>query len=317
MEHPNLPQVEQKVEKSNPVIYLPLFALASALVFWAFASFFKIGMESAKHAPPKPPSATAQTAGVDMNLLFNPTSDMAAKGKMLYAINCASCHGSTGKGDGDRAEELNPKPRNYATEKFKFGNAPSQLWNTIKVGSPGTAMASFELLPVEDRIAIIHFVRTLIPKPDDDSPEVIAKLTGGAGAPGPATVVAADTTSAGPRIPIVLALTVSAHSDPPSGKKLQRLPAGEGRALYEEKCASCHGRYGEGGEPVQKLAVFPYIYAKAPSLQNKNASWVKDKKEFEKIVVSGLVGTMMPGVVLTTSQLDALYQYVGALAKER
>ncbi len=315
MEHQSQPPVEQKIEKSNPIIYLPLFAVASALVFWAFVSFFKMGMRAAKNAPPGKESV--QPAAVDLSALFNSTPDLIAKGKMLYAINCASCHGAAGKGDGDRAAELNPRPRNYATEKFKFGNAPSQLWNTLRVGSPGTAMAPFELLPAGDRIAIIHYVRTLIPNPANDSPEVMAKMSGGGEAPS-TTGTSTTTTAAsetGTRIPIVLALVVSAHSELPPGKMLEHLPGGEGAILYGQKCASCHGASGEGGEPVQKLAVFPYLYAKAPSLQNKGTFWLQDRKEFEKIVVGGLAGKMMPGVVLTSSQLDALYRYVQALAQ--
>ena len=68
---------------------------------------------------------------------------------------------------------------------------------------------------------------------------------------------------------------------------------------------------------MQKLAVYPYIYAKAPSLQNPNAAWLKNKKEFEKIVVGGLSGKMMPGELLTVGELDALYHFATELAKER
>lgn len=305
--------MEEKIEKSNPFIYFPLFALSAVLVFWVFVSFFKLGKEEAKKEPPKPPSVQQTQAAADMSLLYNPTPELVAQGKMLYAVNCASCHGPTGKGDGDRAPELNPKPRNYSTEKFKFGNAPSQLWNTLRVGSPGTAMASFELLPAQDRIAIIHYIRTLIPNPAKDPPEVMAQLSGG----GTTATAATDTAKAVPRIPIVLALRTSARVEPAAGKKLSRLPSGEGRKIYQRACASCHGASGEGGEPVQKLAVYPYIYAKAPSLQNLSAFWLKNKKEFEKIVVGGLPGKMMPGALLTAGELDALYRFVTELASQR
>ncbi|MGH8004681.1 MAG: c-type cytochrome, partial [Limisphaerales bacterium] len=299
--------MEEKIEKSNPLIFLALFALSAALVFWAFVSFFKLGEEEAKKEPPKPPGEQAQAA-VDMSSLFTTTPELVAQGKMLYAVNCASCHGPTGKGDGDRAPELNPRPRNYSTEKFKFGNAPSQLWNTLRVGSPGTAMASFELLPPQDRIAIIHYVRTLVPNPANDPSEVVAQMTGGGAVPGGGTTAAAaDTAKAGPRIPIVLALRASARVEQKGGKKLSRLPSGKGGKIYQRECASCHGAFGEGGKPVQKLAVFPYRYAKAPSLQNPNAVWMKNKKEFETIVVGGLPGKMMPGTLLTAGELDALY----------
>ncbi len=311
-------KMEEKIEKSNPFIYLPLFALSAALVFWAFVSFFKLGKEEAKKEPPRPAGGAAQAQTVDLSLLYNSSPELIAQGKMLYAVNCASCHGPAGKGDGDRAPELNPKPRNYTTEKFKFGNAPSQLWNTLRIGSPGTAMAPFELLPANDRIAIIHYIRTLIPNPANDTKEVVAQMSGG-GTPsgGTTTAAVADTAKAGPRIPIVLALRASARAEPPVGRKLSHLPSGPGREIFTQRCASCHGVYGEGGQAVQKLAVFPYRYAKAPSLQNANAAWVKNKKEFEKIVVGGFSGRMMPGELLTAGELDALYRFATELAKER
>ncbi|HLG94285.1 MAG TPA: c-type cytochrome, partial [candidate division Zixibacteria bacterium] len=245
-------KMEEKIEKSNPLIYLPLFALSSALVFWTFVSFFKLGVEEAKKEPPKPSGEAAQAAAADLSLLYNPTPELVAQGKMLYAVNCASCHGPTGKGDGDRAPELNPRPRNYATEKFKFGNSPGQLWNTLKAGSPGTAMASFELLPPQDRIAIIHYVRTLIPNPDNDPPDVVTQMSGGGAAPGGGGVatMTAEPAKAGPRIPIVLALRASARAEVPVGRKLSHRPGGVGRKIYERECASCHGASGEGGEPV-------------------------------------------------------------------
>ncbi len=312
--------MEEKIEKSNRFIYLPLFALAAALVFWAFVSFFKLGVKEAKQTPAAPTSqAQAQAQAVDLSLLYNGTPELVAQGKMLYAVNCASCHGAMGHGDGDRAPELNPRPRNFTAEKFKFGTAPSQLWNTIRVGSPGTAMATFELLPAADRIAIIHYIRTLIPNSANDPPEVAAQFSGGGAAPasGGIPTKTADTAKAGPRIPIVLALRASARAEASVGRKLSRLHASEGRKIYERGCASCHGVSGEGGNPVQKLAVFPYRYAKAPALQNPGASWLKDKKEFEKIVVGGLPGKLMPGELLTGSELDALYRFVTELAKER
>lgn len=310
-------KVEEKMEKSNPFIYLPLFALSAALVFWAFASFFKLGVKEAKKEPAAAGAPQAQPQAADLSLLYNSTPELAAQGKMLYAVNCASCHGPTGHGDGERAAELNPRPRNYTSEKFKFGNSPSQLWNTLKVGSPGTAMASFELLPAHDRIAIIHYIRTLIPNPANDPPDVVAQMSGGGTPSSGQTATAAAAPKEGPRIPIVLALQVSAHAEPAAGQKLSRLPSGPGREIYARRCTSCHGESGEGGNPVQKLSVFPYIYAKAPSLQNPQASWVKNKKEFEKIVVAGLSGKMMPGEVLTEPELDALYRFVADLSKER
>jgi len=35
-------------------------------------------------------------------------------GKKIHDVNCASCHGKSGRGDGQAAASLNPKPTPYA-----------------------------------------------------------------------------------------------------------------------------------------------------------------------------------------------------------
>lgn len=54
----------------------------------------------------------------------------AAKGKPVFETNCASCHGTSGKGDGPVGAALNPKPRDFSTGQFKF--------DADKDGKPGT-----------------------------------------------------------------------------------------------------------------------------------------------------------------------------------
>jgi len=44
----------------------------------------------------------------------------AAAGKTLFEANCASCHGTSGKGDGPVGAALNPPPRDFTVGDFKF-----------------------------------------------------------------------------------------------------------------------------------------------------------------------------------------------------
>jgi len=62
-------------------------------------------------------------------------------GKKIYAESCQSCHGTTGKGDGDMAAYLTPPPANLAT-KATQSNTDAQLPKIILEGRPGRAMAS-------------------------------------------------------------------------------------------------------------------------------------------------------------------------------
>jgi cytochrome c oxidase cbb3-type subunit I/II len=96
----------------------------------------------------------------------------AAKGKTLYETNCASCHGTAGKGDGPVGAALpEPKPRDFTVGAFKFDTdkdgktgTDADLTNVIKNGAAaygGNAMmAPWGQLPDADVVDIIVYVRT-------------------------------------------------------------------------------------------------------------------------------------------------------------
>lgn len=67
------------------------------------------------------------------------------QGKVVYEKNCTACHGPTGHGDGPSSGSLDPKPSDFHSEKVD-GLPPFQMFNTIRLGVPGTAMAGFHAL---------------------------------------------------------------------------------------------------------------------------------------------------------------------------
>jgi mono/diheme cytochrome c family protein len=84
-----------------------------------------------------------------------------AKGKTLFEINCSSCHGTEGRGDGVAGKTLSPPPRNFH-ELTGWTNGPafSKMFKTLQEGIIARGMASYSSILPEDRIAMIHYIRT-------------------------------------------------------------------------------------------------------------------------------------------------------------
>ena len=314
----------QKPLRTSLFFYVPVAILGIVLVYWVFSSNYKQGEQAGLTAPP--PKEGERTAAPQANerALAKDVS-LSAKGRTLFQINCASCHGSDGHGNGDRAASLNPKPRNFHEEKFKFGDDIVAIHNTILRGSPGTSMPSFALLPVEDTWALAHFVATQIPNAPPITDELVASLpeggsaggaTGSSQASSAASIADSLLGGGGPRVPILFAMERLEREPAPTRPASNKMPTTQpGAMIYMNRCASCHGERGEG-RAVNVVNIAPYTYARTASLTNKSAPWVNDRNEFAKIVVKGLPGRLMPGsATLTKQQIDDLFTYVRSLSQ--
>jgi mono/diheme cytochrome c family protein len=90
---------------------------------------------------------------------FTPDADSLAKGRAVYTENCASCHGTAGRGDGPAAPGLHPPPSNLA-EHVPL-HPDSELFRFISEGIPGTAMPSFsDTLTDEEIWHVINYIKT-------------------------------------------------------------------------------------------------------------------------------------------------------------
>jgi len=114
---------------------------------------------------------------MNLSLITNPIPDLIVTGKKQYETVCASCHGNDGKGDGVAAAALNPKPRNFhVVEGWTNGRTFFDMYKTLNEGVVGTGMAAYEFLPPEERVAIIHYLRTFASFPAVTDAEVNDKL---------------------------------------------------------------------------------------------------------------------------------------------
>ncbi len=96
------------------------------------------------------------------------TTARLEEGAAIYERRCASCHGTTGDGNGPVAKYLNPKPRDYRQGIYKFTTTPyggkprrSDLIATIRRGVTGTAMPSFQALSAAEVEAVVDYVLAL------------------------------------------------------------------------------------------------------------------------------------------------------------
>jgi mono/diheme cytochrome c family protein len=106
--------------------------------------------------------------GIDVTELGNnPSPELIATGKELYQVNCVSCHGDNGKGDGPAGGGLDPAPRNFHSEDgWTYGNSFEGMYKTLEEGIVANGMNSYNQLTVKERFGIIHYIRSLANFPD-------------------------------------------------------------------------------------------------------------------------------------------------------
>jgi mono/diheme cytochrome c family protein len=79
--------------------------------------------------------------------------------KKNVEINCVSCHGASGKGDGPAAAALPPpKPADWTSPKVQSQTDGELFW---KVSNGRGAMPPWKHLPEKDRWEIVNYLRTL------------------------------------------------------------------------------------------------------------------------------------------------------------
>ena len=103
----------------------------------------------------------ARTTGIAEHV-FPPAPPSAGRGKALYADNCASCHGSSGAGDGRDASGLERRPPDFTDSAFMRDETPDDFFLVISLGRRQAAMPSWEeSLSVQQRWDLVSYVWSL------------------------------------------------------------------------------------------------------------------------------------------------------------
>jgi len=95
----------------------------------------------------------------------------AARGKPLYTRYCAGCHGDEGDAQGENAQWIDPKPRDFTLGVFKCRSTPSgalptdqDLFNTVTRGFVTTNMPPWVALTPQNRVDLVAYIKTFSPR---------------------------------------------------------------------------------------------------------------------------------------------------------
>lgn len=258
---------------------------------------------------PAPPS-TLRVYGKSYDLLKleNPIRTTARKGTPdyaeaikqggdLYYKNCMYCHGDLLNGQGHFGAAFNPRPANFQDVGTIAQLQESYLFWRITTGGPGLPR---EGSPWASAMPVWHEMLK-----EDEVWKIITFLY--------------DYTGHEPRS-WELKSEDGEDGDEAGGAKAQ--PAGTDAldedavdALYQKRCAHCHGEEGDGEGPAAALmyprprdftlAVFKYKTTHA------DVEFPTDA-DLRKTIKEGLTGTAMPGwkTVLSDAEVDALIKKI-------
>ena len=226
------------------------------------------------------------------------SAEWIAYGKEVYERRCIGCHGEKGDGNGPAATFLfNQRPRNFNAGVFKFRltqkpiPTDGDLLRTITRGVRGTAMPAWYELPLNDRLAVIEYIKYELAVDRSDSSKPYAYFI-----------------EEPPSQPLYI-------GQPPAPS--QDILAHAKDVWQNAKCWECHGQTGKGdGEKAAGLKDdfgFPVRPADLTSGQFKSGPSVQD---IFRTMSTGLSGTPMPSYRDSLSEQDrwALAYYVLSLS---
>lgn len=247
----------------------------------------------------------------------------ASRGRAIFARTCSVCHGDKGNGATWAKNSLNPSPFDFTSPKARDLSRRHMI-NTVTYGSPKTAMMGFSTkLSRSDITAVVDYVRVTFVFPaavpengKDDAPVSRTENP----APGqPHSQTAALPTGHGP-----VGGTAAARALPPAGGAKEggaktakimhsvgpadlSLPMpnklvgdrAAGKAMFDDTCATCHGREGNGEGPRAY-----FINPRPADFQQPQYKADLNRPTLFKAISDGIVGSEMPAWSKVLNQQD-------------
>lgn len=201
----------------------------------------------------------------------------ASSGKQLYRRFCIGCHGPEGDGNGENAQWIDPKPRDFTAATFKCRSTPTgtlptdqDLDHAIQRGFVTTNMPSWNPLTPQQRADLVAYVKTFSPRWTGEKP----------GTP--------------INIPPETAVTIQSIL--------------HGRELFQKmECWKCHGPAGHGDGPSASTLtdskdnpIRPYNFSTGSRFKCGETN-----QDLYRIFITGVDGTPMPSFADVIQPNDA------------
>lgn len=140
-----------------PAALLPVFAACAGLLIAGSARSTPSGTAHAQGG--SSPSTSRPRVTSPAPPVISVTDTQIARGAGVYAVQCAACHGSGGKGDGPAAAALSARPADQTDVRSMDALTDYELARRIQAG--GFLMPAFPDLGGDDLIAVVAYVRSL------------------------------------------------------------------------------------------------------------------------------------------------------------
>ena len=201
----------------------------------------------------------------------------ATAGKQAYRRYCIGCHGPAGDGNGENAQWIDPKPRDFTEAVFKCRSTPTgslptdeDLYHSVSRGFVTTNMPPWLSLPQQTRVDLVAYIKTFSDKWRTQRP----------GTP----------------------ITIPAET-PATPESILH-----GRQLFQKvECWKCHGPAGLGNGPSASTLtdskdnpIRPYNFATGSRFKCGETN-----RDLYRIFMTGLDGTPMPSFADQIKPADA------------
>ena len=225
------------------------------------------------------------------HLMPSVRNENASLGRRLYAKNCSVCHGDKGDTAVWAQGGLTPSPRDFTSDRSKRELSLERMKFSILYGRPNTAMPVWkDRFNEEEVLSLIHYIRGAFIWPGGEDQEKSWKAKQGQSSGGG-----------------------HQHNHFERAEMAKPMPHGLvgdgvlGKRFYEESCATCHGKTGDGKGPRSH-----FIFPKPRNFLHTSSLYKFSREHLFNVISEGVLGTEMPAWkrVLTQQEIANISEYL-------